>query len=121
MFLYMAKRTTAPKDRVHGLRISIGYPCVTGSLFLIRAVVQCFIKKSPHTVETVEETIMVKKVVSTAIVAVLVAAYTALSFMLCVQSIENGSLLGTVLFAFLATFGGYMSVALPVLHWQTYK
>ena len=106
---------------MHGLQISIGYLCVTGPLFLIRAVVQCFIKKSSHTVETVEETIMVKKVVSTAIVAVLVAAYTALSFMLCVQSIENASLLGTVLFAFLATFGGYMSVALPVLHWQTYK
>ena len=64
---------------------------------------------------------MVKKVVSTAIVAALVAAYTALSFMLCVQSIESGSLLGTVIFMFLATFGGYMSVALPVLHWQTYK
>lgn len=64
---------------------------------------------------------MVKKVVSTAIVAVLVAAYTALSFMLCVQSIASGSLLGTVFFTFLAAFGGYMSIALPVLHWQTYE
>lgn len=64
---------------------------------------------------------MVKKVVSTAILAVLVAAYAALSFVLCVQSIENHSLVGTVFFTFLATFGGYMSVALPVLHWQTYE
>lgn len=64
---------------------------------------------------------MVKKVVSTAILAVLVVAYATLSFMLCVQSIECGSLLGTVFFTFLAAFGGYMSVALPVLHWQTYK
>ena len=62
-----------------------------------------------------------KKVVSTAILAVLMAAYAVLSFVLCVQSIENGSLLGTVLFAFLAAFGGYMTIALPVLHWQTYK
>lgn len=64
---------------------------------------------------------MVKKVVSTAIVAVLVAAYAALAFVLCVQSIENHSLVGTVFFAFLATFGGYMAVALPALHWQTYE
>lgn len=64
---------------------------------------------------------MVKKIVSTAILAVLVAAYAALSFVLCVQSVECGSLVGTVFFAFLATFGGYMSVALPALHWQTYK
>lgn len=64
---------------------------------------------------------MLKKIVSTAILAVLVAAYAAISFILCVQSVEYGSLVGTVFFTFLATFGGYMSVALPVLHWQTYK
>ena len=64
---------------------------------------------------------MLKKIVSTAILAVLVAAYATLAFVLCVQSIEHGSLVGTVFFTFMAAFGGYMTVALPVLHWQTYK
>ena len=64
---------------------------------------------------------MLKKIVSTAILAVLMAAYAVIAAKLCVQSVEYGSLVGTVFFAFLATFSGYMSAVLPVLHWQTYE
>lgn len=78
-------------------------------------------KKPSHTVRAVQETIMVEKIVSTLWVFVLVATYTVAATLLCVQSINQGSLLGTVFFAFIAVFSGYMSVALPVLHWQTYK
>ena len=64
---------------------------------------------------------MLKKVISTAILAVLVAAYAAIAATLWMQSVECGSLAGAVFFGFLATFGSYMTVALPALHWQTYK
>lgn len=64
---------------------------------------------------------MLKKVISTAILAVLVAAYAAIAATLWMQSVQHGSLAGAVFFGFLATFGSYMTVALPALHWQTYK
>lgn len=64
---------------------------------------------------------MLEKIVSTLWVLVLVATYTVAATLLCVQSAQQGSLFGTILFAFIAVFSGYMTIALPVLHWQTYK
>lgn len=64
---------------------------------------------------------MVEKIVSTIWVFVLVAAYAVVTALLCIQSAQHGSEFGTILFGFIAVFSGYMTVALPVLHWQTYK
>ncbi len=64
---------------------------------------------------------MLKKIISTTVLAVLVAAYAAIAATLWMQSVQHGSLAGAVFFGFLATFGSYMTVALPALHWQTYK
>lgn len=64
---------------------------------------------------------MVEKIVSTLWVFILVATYTVAATLLCVQSINQGSLMGTILFGFIAVFSGYATIWLPVLHWQTHK